>query len=250
MSPPGLRGGAGQGDDMPTTDTEAYEAMLAHHRILGEQLNERVNAVAAAAAGQPRKAAVAGLAAFLAGEILPHAAAEEETIYPAAAALDGLAGTVSEMIAEHRALAEAAGRLAGMAGAADAAGLAEEIARLFAAHVARENDVLLPALLASGNADLSALLASMHARTEQAAHAAAAAGPALDVRSMPPARRHEAIAAAYQALAPGAGFLLINDHDPKPLRYQFQAEHAGEFTWDYLEEGPERWRVRIGRATD
>jgi uncharacterized protein (DUF2249 family) len=41
--------------------------------------------------------------------------------------------------------------------------------------------------------------------------------------------------------------VLVNDHDPKPLRYQFEAEHAGEFTWDAVESGPEVWRVRIGR---
>ena len=69
----------------------------------------------------------------------------------------------------------------------------------------------------------------------------------LDVRTLAPAQRHEAIFAAYRSLAPGAGFVLVNDHDPKPLRYQFEAEHAGEFSWDYLESGPERWRVRIGR---
>jgi hypothetical protein len=34
---------------------------------------------------------------------------------------------------------------------------------------------------------------------------------------------------------------------PKPLRYQFEAQHAGEYTWDYLEQGPRVWRVRIGR---
>ena len=62
-----------------------------------------------------------------------------------------------------------------------------------------------------------------------------------------PARRHEAIFSAYQAWLPGTGFVLVNDHDPKPLRYQFEAEHAGQFTWDYLEAGPEVWRVRIGR---
>ncbi|MHB1250237.1 MAG: DUF2249 domain-containing protein [Polaromonas sp.] len=39
----------------------------------------------------------------------------------------------------------------------------------------------------------------------------------------------------------------MNDHDPKPLYYQFDAEHPGEFTWDYLESGPETWRVRIGK---
>lgn len=69
----------------------------------------------------------------------------------------------------------------------------------------------------------------------------------LDVRTEPPARRHELIFETYQSLAPGSGFILINDHDPKPLYYQFEAEHKGEFTWDYIEQGPTDWRVRIGR---
>ncbi|HET6867084.1 MAG TPA: DUF2249 domain-containing protein [Solirubrobacteraceae bacterium] len=69
----------------------------------------------------------------------------------------------------------------------------------------------------------------------------------LDVRSEPPARRHELIFDSYHALPPGAGFVLVNDHDPKPLWYQFEAEHAGAYSWDYLEQGPEVWRVRIGR---
>jgi uncharacterized protein (DUF2249 family) len=72
--------------------------------------------------------------------------------------------------------------------------------------------------------------------------------PGLDVRDLPPSQRHDAIFTAYRQLAPGEGFVLVNDHDPKPLRYQFEAEHPGEFTWDYLETGPSVWRVRIGRA--
>lgn len=69
----------------------------------------------------------------------------------------------------------------------------------------------------------------------------------LDVRSEPPARRHELIFENYHSLKPGVGFELVNDHDPKPLFYQLDAEHKGQFTWDYLETGPEVWRVRIGR---
>lgn len=72
----------------------------------------------------------------------------------------------------------------------------------------------------------------------------------LDVRSEPPARRHQLIFETHEALAAGEGFVLVNDHDPKPLRYQFEAEHAGRFTWEYLEEGPEVWRVRIGRPVE
>lgn len=70
----------------------------------------------------------------------------------------------------------------------------------------------------------------------------------LDVRSEIPMRRHELIFETFHGLGGGQGFELINDHDPKPLFYQFAAEHAGEFTWDYFEEGPEVWRVRIGKT--
>lgn len=41
---------------------------------------------------------------------------------------------------------------------------------------------------------------------------------------------------------------LINDHDPRPLHYQFMIEREGEFEWEYLEEGPEVWRVAITKA--
>ncbi|HET7830090.1 MAG TPA: DUF2249 domain-containing protein [Candidatus Limnocylindrales bacterium] len=70
----------------------------------------------------------------------------------------------------------------------------------------------------------------------------------LDVRTEPPARRHALIFETFDALEPGAVFELRNDHDPKPLYYQFAAEHAGRFTWEYAEQGPEVWRVLIGRV--
>ena len=70
----------------------------------------------------------------------------------------------------------------------------------------------------------------------------------LDVRREPPARRHELIFKTYEGLEPGAAFVLVNDHDPKPLYYQFAAEQPDRFSWDYLEQGPDVWRVRIGRS--
>ena len=75
-----------------------------------------------------------------------------------------------------------------------------------------------------------------------------AATPELDVRTEPPAGRHTLIFATYGDLSAGESFVLVNDHDPKPLYYQFAAEHAGQFSWDYLESGPEVWKVRIGRT--
>lgn len=72
----------------------------------------------------------------------------------------------------------------------------------------------------------------------------------VDVRTIPPRERHPLIFGTFDELEPGEALLLVNDHDPKPLFYQFQAEARGEFTWDYLEAGPEVWQVRIGRAGD
>lgn len=69
----------------------------------------------------------------------------------------------------------------------------------------------------------------------------------LDVRALPPAQRHSLIFETYHRLGQGESFVLVNDHDPKPLYYQFDAEHEGQFTWAYEEQGPEVWRVRIGK---
>lgn len=69
----------------------------------------------------------------------------------------------------------------------------------------------------------------------------------LDVRPIPPREKHPTIFRTFTALEPGESFVLVNDHDPRPLRYQFEFELAGQFAWDYLEQGPDVWRVRIGR---
>jgi uncharacterized protein (DUF2249 family) len=68
------------------------------------------------------------------------------------------------------------------------------------------------------------------------------------VRIIAPRERHPLIFEMFDALDPGAAFELVNDHDPKPLYYQFQAERPGVVEWTYLEQGPERWRVRIART--
>jgi uncharacterized protein (DUF2249 family) len=71
----------------------------------------------------------------------------------------------------------------------------------------------------------------------------------LDVRPLPPPIKHKTIFATFEKLEPGASFTLVNDHDPRPLYYQFAAERAGAFEWEYLEQGPAVWRVRIGKPT-
>ena len=315
---------------MTITQTEAFDAMLQHHRTMVEQVGIRIASLeAAVTSGVAHESAVAALVAYLAEEVLPHAVAEEHTIYRVAGARADLAGRVGEMTAEHRALTSATESLANAATAPAALELATQIGALFTTHVGKENDLLLPALLEDDNVDLTQLLMQMHRLTEAAqdnpfvedasspdseamvlsllleaaeelAHAGhgdracqlvasawaalrtprpelavrttanlhrlvrlvasepvafltserdggTTADDQLDVRHLAPAQRHEAIFAAYHGLAAETGYVLVNDHDPKPLRYQFEAEHPGEFTWDTIESGPEVWRVRIGK---
>ena len=70
----------------------------------------------------------------------------------------------------------------------------------------------------------------------------------LDVRVIPPRDKHPAIFRAFDSLHTGDSLLLVNDHDPRPLRYQLAAERPGAFEWKYEAEGPDVWRVRIGRV--
>ncbi|MFB6254131.1 MAG: DUF2249 domain-containing protein, partial [Halobacteriaceae archaeon] len=70
----------------------------------------------------------------------------------------------------------------------------------------------------------------------------------LDVRDLPPAQRHEKIFTEYDDLSIGQGFVLINDHDPEPLYYQFKAEEDDTFQWEYQQKQPGEFKVLIGKA--
>jgi uncharacterized protein (DUF2249 family) len=69
----------------------------------------------------------------------------------------------------------------------------------------------------------------------------------IDVRSIAPRDRHALIFNTFDALQPGESFFLVNDHAPKPLYYQFLLEYPEQFVWEWLEDGPEVWKVRIAR---
>ena len=70
----------------------------------------------------------------------------------------------------------------------------------------------------------------------------------IDVRTIAPIDRHSLIFASFGKLARGQALELVNDHDPKPLFHQFGARVPGQFAWNYLETGPQTWRVAITRT--
>jgi uncharacterized protein (DUF2249 family) len=62
----------------------------------------------------------------------------------------------------------------------------------------------------------------------------------LDVRGMRKPEKHPTIFAAYAALPVGAAFVLVNDHDPQHLHEEFETDHAGSYSWEYLNRGDAR----------
>jgi hypothetical protein len=143
--------------------TKQAREIVHHHAVLRRGLEQRVGAVCAAVEEDaPHEQALVALRDYLAGDIMPHAEAEERTLYRAAAATGDRGGQlVRTLTAEHHDLVGLVGRLQSPADGTAAATVAEWIATLFAGHVAKENDLLLPALTDSG-ANLAALLADMH----------------------------------------------------------------------------------------
>ena len=67
----------------------------------------------------------------------------------------------------------------------------------------------------------------------------------LDLRNIQIFERHDKIFEEWNKLKIGETLKIINDHDPKPLRYQFEAEYKNKYEWEYEQEGPKDWIVEI-----
>ena len=72
--------------------------------------------------------------------------------------------------------------------------------------------------------------------------------PELDARGIPHAIRHATIFGALDSLAPGAGLILVAPHDPLPLLDQARARYSGALEVEYLQRGPEAWKLQLTRV--
>ena len=148
---------------MPTlNDAEAAGAIREHHAELQAALRERVVALQDAVRdGHSHERLQRAVLAFLDTELLPHAAAEERSIYPAGDR-GVTAMLVHAMLDEHRNLIAHVAGLRKSAEAIEAVGIASAILALFESHLSKENDLLLPALMADPSVSLGELLGGMH----------------------------------------------------------------------------------------
>ena len=69
----------------------------------------------------------------------------------------------------------------------------------------------------------------------------------LDVRPLPKPAKHPAIFQAYDGLAVGESLVLVNDHDPRHLRDEFEVEHPGGYAWEYVARERGAYRIRISK---
>ena len=75
-----------------------------------------------------------------------------------------------------------------------------------------------------------------------------ASTPELDARLIPHEVRHAAILGALDSLKPGCALILVAPHDPKPLLAQIDAKYGDGFGREYVQSGPDAWKIRFERA--
>ncbi|MEU2180608.1 DUF2249 domain-containing protein [Streptomyces thermolilacinus] len=261
-------------------DATALRTAEAHRARLAGELAGRVKMLLTAVDRDQSAAEKihAGLVAFCDRSLLPHAAAEEAALYPAAHRVPEARLLVESLIGEHRCLTTLVGALRAAPGPSDAAADARALQVLFEEHLAKENGLVLPLLAMAPDVPLAELLATMHhqlanepttgdvrdepraeghdtdeQRIEESGGCGGACGcggqeggePRLDVRDVPHALRHATVFGALDAVPSGTAMVLVAPHDPLPLLAQIEQRSPGAFSVEYLERGPEAWRLRL-----
>jgi uncharacterized protein (DUF2249 family) len=255
-------------------DARAAEAVEQHHAHMAGTLAVKVDALAALAhTGRAEGLAPLrdDLVAWGRDELLPHARAEEDTLYRAAAARAEARLLVEAMVADHVTIGGLVDDLAHTTDPVAAAVAAAALQTAFTMHLAKENEQVLPLLVADPDVSVADLLGGMHEllgadesapadptapvapATTTEPHACGcgetdpAGWPELDARAIPHALRHATVFGALDAVAPGRAMVLVASHDPVPLLAQLEQRSPGGFDVDYLARGPEVWRLAIAR---
>lgn len=180
---------------------------------------------------------------FCAHRLVRHLLATDQVLYGTAAGAATTRLLVRALRAQHDVVAARIAHLKLADCSAEVAAAAQALVGLLEVRHHLEQQVLIPVLAELPGVDLPTLVDDL----EVLLNGGVLDAPGiLDVREIP-LGRHPRIFGSYARLAPGESFVLVDNHDPTPLRRELQATYPDQFGWDYLEAGPRRWRVRIRR---
>ncbi len=251
-------------------DARAAEAVEAHHAQLSGSLSIKVETVLVAGrAGQALdEESRSALVHWCRSELVPHVLAEEGTLYAAAAQRPEGRLLVEALLAEHQLIVSLVEDLEQASDQVTAAATAHALRVVFDSLLAKENEQVLPLLVSAPDVSVADLLGDRHelvggsatgpvdghggaggtGHACQCNEAEASTLPELDAREIPHAIRHATIFGALDGLPAGHGLVLVAPHDPLPLLAQLEGRAPGAFTIDYLQRGPEAWRLRMVRV--
>ena len=256
-------------------EAEAVEAVVTHHAAMAGALAAHADRLLVAHGNEEAADARDELVHWAVTELLPHARAEERALYPLAAQLPEGRLLIESMVGEHAVITGLVDQLRNADTPVRAAAIGSTLRVLFDSHMGKENDLVLPLVAQAPGVSLADALRGMHELLDEgddhehahgthgAAPGAADAAhghscgcgevdgpelPELDARAVPHAIRHATIFGALDAVRPGGGLVLVAPHDPLPLLKQVEQRHPGTFAVDYLERGPEAWRLRFQRS--
>lgn len=242
-------------------DARAAQAIERHHAQLALTLALKVESMTALARADRTidEGVRADLVDWCSTELVPHALAEETTLYRAAAQRPEGRLLVEAMLAEHQLLIGLVETFRAAPDAVSAAVAAGALLVVFESHLAKENEQVIPLLVGAPDVSVAELLDGVHellGGEEKEAGCGGSCGcneedeselPELDARVIPHAIRHATIFGALEGLRPGTALLLVADHDPLPLLAQLEQRAPGAFAVTYRGSGPDVWRLELAR---
>ncbi|MGB3304203.1 MAG: DUF2249 domain-containing protein [Gordonia sp. (in: high G+C Gram-positive bacteria)] len=213
----------------------------------------------AATSGTGVDEARTAVAAFATGDVEPWLEAARKKLLPEALNVGRARLLVEGLAGESRVMSQLVKRVNTTgADAVNAAADTTALRVLMEVFFGKVTDMLMPALAEDSSVSLADLVADLP--TVSAAPAPAAGGhagcscgehdteePELDVRQIPHAIRHATVFGAFDAVADGESMILVAHHDPVPLLHQLADRSGGHIQVEYLEQGPEAWRLRLSK---
>jgi uncharacterized protein (DUF2249 family)/hemerythrin-like domain-containing protein len=216
------------------------------HAVLLHEVHARGGAVRAALSegGWPDRE-VAALVDYLRYEVLDQAVTTERLLFPLAR--EGLADSDRRQLADdHVQLRDLTDQLANAAIANGDRSERDDLAKLLGAleeflvrHM-RAEEALLSATTSAGVESL---------RQPFRCHLwfPLTEGPEVDLDALPRAFAHRAVLERFSRLRLGERLLVRSSRELDGLWSLLSCGRPGEYAWNYLEEGPNRWRAEVAR---